>query len=159
MLGRFVFSPHLLVRRGDIAKLRAIAKTNRLGWADAYAHALEGSVDQNKADGIFGVGEGEVAHNRTPIRVTDEDKRAFLAEFLQRIAQLEIDLVEGTWEWAGRAPCVAGAIVGADAGELLYPALNEHPIKRKVAQTIFDDHDWGAVAGTVDMQLVAAKID
>ena len=65
-------------------------------------------------------------------------------------------------EWAVVAPCITGAVVGADArgvwrcGDEL---LDEDPLDGEAASSIFDDDCWRAGAGAVEMETAAADVD
>jgi hypothetical protein len=91
--------------------------------------------------------------------VSDKDEGRAFSGLCQCVVKFEIELRKAAGLRTGIAPCISGAVVGADAGELLDALLDEDPIERKIAESVFDDDGERAFAGAVEMEAMPAEID
>ena len=82
-----------------------------------------------------------------------------LAKLFEGVMQLEVDLGKCAGFGSGVAPCVPGAVVGADARKSGDLVLDKSPVEGEVSQPVFDDHGWAAMAAAEDVKLVSAQVN
>jgi hypothetical protein len=155
---RPILREHRFARFRDRSTTGALEETeNAVRNGDRLV--LGDGLGENETRDVAPVRLRELPDDRSAVGMPDEDERPLLAEPVERVSQLEIDLCEGPRLRSRVAPGVAGAVVGTDASKPQHAVLNEGPVERKVPEPVFDHHGRPPGAGTEDVKSMPPEID
>jgi hypothetical protein len=145
--------------RWDGAAFRVFAEADRCPAADTDSQAFVSRIYEHDSGHVVRIHQGEVPYDGAAEGVADQQVRALLFQFRQRIVQFKIQLRERSRLGTGIAPGVSGPVVGANARETGNFPLHQNPVKGKISEPVLDNDRGGALPGAVDMQFVAAEVN
>ncbi len=118
-----------------------------------------GGIDQHQPGGERRIPAGEELRHQSTERMSDENVRALEAGTLEQGAQLGGDSPRRAGARTGRAPAIAGPVIGADAHPRGQRPLHGGPGERGLADSPFEDDGRAAGATAQQVHAVAAQID